>query len=897
MIKNDLSETISLAGMWSFKLGKGSEWGNIEIPGCWESAGYSKIIDGPAFYKHTVKIPETWAGKKILAEFEAVSYACLLSVNGLAAGEHRGMWTPFTIDITSSVRPGEENTLELEVFKPGERYPMRSTLVGFIPDVATTFGGIWQPARLRAVQIGLKDLLIGPQLAAQDLNISCKAVLFSDQITPTSWEIIVTQDGTKVTAQTAIFKEGEELRVTLNIPDPILWSPGNPSLYDVQVNLLADGNWIAQSNQRVGFRQLSTNGDQLVLNGQPIQVRGILSWGWEPDLIAPAYSAVLARAEMRRAREMGFNLIKLCLFIPNQTYFQIADEEGMLLWQEWPLWQPDITPQLRENIPGEYSEFTRLTRNHPSVVLYSLGCELNRDVDEQLMGEMNSAVRSLAGDVLLCDNSGSGESYEGLDCDFSDFTDYHPYYDLHYLEPLLNNWRRDWQNPRPLIFGEFCDSDTFRNVSEIIQAHEDQRPWWMTSENPVTTWRSESQAMLEVQERLEEHQLSYSALELKQISYAQSMIERKYTLELLRRRAGIGGYVVTGLRDTPISTSGIWDDLSRSKWPPSEFCKVNAEAVLCLDVNRRRRWQNGGDRPDILDVYNHWSGTTVRWYLILNSSSAPPPPGCEVNWILKSMDGELHSDGVFLIDTIVIPGVPAELGVISCQLPSVDQPTELQLAVELSGDGCTIKNNWAVYIYPNLLDPPTNLAVLDPASMMDEWGTWVNQLPRVRRSEDLTEPGIIISTVWNEQLEDYVTNGGKVILLQQGDGPIPARRCPFWRESMILFPEHEIWETFPHRGYAGYQFLGVASDRAFISQEIHKSFSGEVLSLHPIMRRLDAREFHISDYLFEARIGEGVLLGCTLRLQGGMGSQPFGFDRNVSGGSFMGSFIDYVRNV
>ena len=138
MIKNDLSETISLAGMWSFKLGKGSEWGNIEIPGCWESAGYSKIIDGPAFYKHTVKIPETWAGKKILAEFEAVSYACLLSVNGLAAGEHRGMWTPFTIDITSSVRPGEENTLELEVFKPGERYPMRSTLAGFIPDVATT---------------------------------------------------------------------------------------------------------------------------------------------------------------------------------------------------------------------------------------------------------------------------------------------------------------------------------------------------------------------------------------------------------------------------------------------------------------------------------------------------------------------------------------------------------------------------------------------------------------------------------------------------------------------------------------------------------------------------------------------------------------------------------------
>jgi hypothetical protein len=897
MIKNDLSETISLEGKWDFKLGEGSSWGKIEIPSCWEAAGYSKFIDGPALFRRMVSIPEQWEGKTILAEFEAVSYACVLSVNGLAAGKHRGMWTPFSIDITSTVRPGEENTLEMKVFKPGERYPMRSTLAGFIPDVSTTFGGIWQPARLRAVDIGLKDLFIEPRMDTQDLNISCEAVLFSDHIAPDSWEIIVTQDGIKVAAQSTSFSEGEELQVLLKISDPTLWSPGNPSLYNVQVRLLADENCVAQTNNRVGFRRLSADGDQLVLNDQPIQVRGILSWGWEPDLIAPAYTDDMARAEMRSVREMGFNLIKLCLFIPNQTYYQVADEEGMLLWQEWPLWQPEITPQLREDLPGEYSEFTHLTRNHPSVVLYSLGCELNQDVDEQLMGEMNSAVRSLAGEVLLCDNSGSGESYEGLDRDFSDFSDYHPYYDLHYLEPLLNNWRRDWQSARPLIFGEFCDSDTFRDVNEIIQAHDDQRPWWMTSENPITTWRPESYAMLEAQERLEQHQLSFSALELKQISYAQSLLERKFTLELLRRRSGIGGYVVTGLRDTPISTSGIWDDLAQSKWPPSEFCKVNAEAVLCLDVNRRRRWQNRGDRPDILDVYNHWSGAAVRWYVILNASSNPPVPGCELNWTLKSSTGDMHDGGFFLIDETVIPGVPSELGVISCQLPRVDQPTELQLAVELSGNGFSIKNNWDVYVYPRSLDLPPNLAVLDPASMMDEWGVWVNHLPRIRGPEDSSIPGIILSTVWNEHLEDYVTNSGKVILLQHGDGPIPARRCPFWRESVLLFPEHELWETFPHRGYAGYQFFGIASDRAFISQEIQKSISSEVLSLNPIMRRLDAREFHISDYLFEARIGKGVLLGCTLRLVGGMGAQPFGFDRNVAGGSLLRSLIDYVNNL
>ena len=69
------------------------------------------------------------------------------------------------------------------------------------------------------------------------------------------------------------------------------------------------------------------------------------------------------------------------------------------------------------------------------------------------------------------------------------------------------------------------------------------------------------------------------------------------------------------------------------------------------------------------------------------------------------------------------------------------------------------------------------------------------------------------------------------------------------------------------------------------------------VEITPIMRRLDAREFHISDYLFEARIGKGVLLGCSLRLQGGMGAQPFGLERNVAGGSLFGTIVDYVRSV
>ncbi len=106
----------------------------------------------------------------MVAEFDAVSYAVDVACNGVSVGRHLGLWTPFAADLTSALRPGV-NTLELTVTKPshtltGGAYPMRRTLAGFLPDVATTFGGLWQSARLRVVEYGFADLQVDadPQL-------------------------------------------------------------------------------------------------------------------------------------------------------------------------------------------------------------------------------------------------------------------------------------------------------------------------------------------------------------------------------------------------------------------------------------------------------------------------------------------------------------------------------------------------------------------------------------------------------------------------------------------------------------------------------------------------------------------------------------------------------------
>ena len=499
---NRATAILSLDGIWEFALRDRTAWGAIRVPGCWEAQGYSKAAEGPAFYRRTVTIPPAWAGQPIFLEFDAISYACRVSLNGTPVGEHVGLWTPFALDVTATAHPGADNLLELEIFKPGDRYPMRSSLAGFLPDVATTFGGIWQSCRLATYTHAFRDVTLDPDPDTGRLRVRGQAVALQGDLSGTV-EVSARIGDRLVAREVLTLSAGHgDLDVTLDIAAPILWTPGHPALYDVQARWLHEERVVADLMRRVGFRQLAAAGQQVLLNGEPICLRGALSWGWDPDVIAPFYTADKVRTEFRRLRELGFNLVKLCLFLPNQTYFDIADEEGMLLWVEFPMWLPEVTPALCAQAPGEYAEYTRLTREHPSVVLYTLGCEMDRSVGSALLGALNQVVRDRVSHVLVCDNSGSGESYGGLDFDFADFTDYHPYYDLHYFEPLLDHWRRDWKPARPWIFGEFCDQDGFRDLDELIAADGGQKPWWMTADLPIATWRPEARAIVEAETRL-----------------------------------------------------------------------------------------------------------------------------------------------------------------------------------------------------------------------------------------------------------------------------------------------------------------------------------------------------------------------------------------------------------
>ncbi len=105
------------------------------------------------------------------------------------------------------------------------------------------------------------------------------------------------------------------------------------------------------------------------------------------------------------------------------------------------------------------------------------------------------------------------------------------------------------------------------------------------------------------------------------------------------------------------------------------------------------------------------------------------------------------------------------------------------------------------------------------------------------------------------------------------------------------FPrEHRLWKGFPNQGFTGMQYFAIAGDMAFDTGRVAQLLPPNT-EIYPILRRIDAREFHLTDYLFEARHGEGSLIACALPLNGGAGSQPSGLRRNIAGAALLRALL------
>ncbi|HZC27586.1 MAG TPA: glycoside hydrolase family 2 TIM barrel-domain containing protein, partial [Actinopolymorphaceae bacterium] len=409
----------------------------VAVPGCWEDAGIGKDEPGPFDYRTTLVLPEFGPDERVWLRFGAVSYACAVFVDGHRVGGHVGMWDGFEVEITSVVRGGGESDLVVRVEKPASltagpdsapvhgSYPLRETLAGFLPYVwGHAHGGLWQHVEL--VVTGSEVFGDVTAWGTPDGALTVEATVGGPGVVALS----VTDPSGTVLVEDEQPAE-RQARFVVTVPEPQPWSVDEPRLYTARVSLHADAgsgqgsstSLADERSVRVGLRALDTDGSTLRLNGTPVYPRMILSWGWYPDRLHPAPAPDQVRADLQRLRQLGFNGVKLCLWFPPSYYLDIADELGMLVWVELPMWMPAPTEHFRAQLMVEADRLVRMARNHPSVILYTLGCELGAAVGDDILGPLYAHVKSLARDALVRDNSGSGEAYGGLLAEYADFYD------------------------------------------------------------------------------------------------------------------------------------------------------------------------------------------------------------------------------------------------------------------------------------------------------------------------------------------------------------------------------------------------------------------------------------------------------------------------------------------
>lgn len=914
---------------WQFRFDSDSDWQPIHVPGCWETFGGPKNRPGPAWYRTTVDIPTDWADQRIWLHFGAVSYHCELFVNGQPAGTHTGMWDAFAFELTSLVAPGQPAELLLRVEKPADltagpdsptvpgRFPLRETLAGFLPYVwGHTFGGIWQHATLsvhgpahlldaciHADANGHTILAITtdqPAAVAIDLldphgNLLCtlEGVTApgdsSDEFeafpaaTPVAHAPVAPHS--LPAAHQAVEPTTYRWRASVQIGNPQKWSPTQPVLYSARIRL--DGH---TETQRFGCRTFVTQGRELLLNGLPCYPRMALSWGWYADRLTPNPEPERIRADFAKLKALGYNGIKCCLWIPPPVYLDIADELGILVWIELPMWLPRPTEHFRRQVAVEYPRLVQQLRRHTSVVFYTLGCELNAQVGADILAPLYGLLKDMLGNrALVRDNSGSGEAYGGLLNEFADFYDYHFYCDLQFMRALLDAFTAAWRPPQPWLFGEFCDHDTFRDLRRItspahagIPAH-----WWLSSDPVINPQGARWQMDVHDHERrLRAAGLWERGAEFERLSYEHALLHRKLTLELVRSVPPVGGYVITGEVDTPISTAGMWNDLGELKCAPEAFRAFNQDTVALLGWDQRRAWIHGGDRLVRTDRHCFSAGSQIRPHLLVAHHGSATGPA-HVAWSVIQDDGTLLASGTHTTSFVVQPGTVRELCVAEFNAPHVVIPMRAQLRVQIQIGTSSTENDWPLWFFPSDAwnDMPP-LALFDPLGCLHDL---------VFPGERIGAPAIadctsqIIATAWSQELDTWVRQGGRAILLQAGEqpGPVPTRAMPFWREALRIIEAHPAWGTFPHTGWAGLQYYGCATDTALKTAHIP--------GCRPLLRRIDTRTMAQHDYAAELPHGAGRLLISTLRLEGGTGDQPTGIAHNPAAQWMLAAWARHPR--
>ncbi|MFB6139113.1 MAG: LamG-like jellyroll fold domain-containing protein [Halosimplex sp.] len=405
------------------------------------------------WYRRTFSVPDEW-DERVLLHFEAVDFEATVYVDGREVTTHEGGYDPFAVDVTDalaagggseggdgsgdggagSAGAGGEHELVVGVVDPTDdgQQPLGKQRDEPGGIYYTSCSGVWGSVWLEPVpDPHVTTLDADPEPANEQVRLTVETDAANGDPDGVTVRATAVEDGDEVGTVTG--SPGEEL--ALPVPEPRLWRPEDPFLYDLRVELLVDDEVVDTVGSYVGMRSVGVEtvdgARRFTLNGEPVFHVGTLDQGFWPDGVYTAPTDEALRADLEAHVDLGFNAVRKHVKVEPRRWYYHADRLGLLVWQDMP------ASAVRAELPRESArdQFeTGLRRmvseldSHPSVVAwvpFNEGwgtfdvpriVEAIREVDPTRPIDAQSGIDVCEGADRICGPRGAG-----------DVLDYHNY--------------------------------------------------------------------------------------------------------------------------------------------------------------------------------------------------------------------------------------------------------------------------------------------------------------------------------------------------------------------------------------------------------------------------------------------------------------------------------------
>ncbi|HTJ71508.1 MAG TPA: glycoside hydrolase family 2 TIM barrel-domain containing protein [Actinospica sp.] len=411
--------SLRLDGQWRFQLLPSPEapladrWTTTAVPGCWTMQEFDDIHgvhDVPQYtnvrmpwpdppphlptrnptgvYERAVTVPAAWAGRRIVLHVGAAESVLIAQVNGEDVGFGKDSHLASEFDVTDFVRPGEPATVRLTVVKWSD--------ASFVEDQDHWWhGGITRSVYLYAMdrELYLDDVHVVEASAGGSLRVDIRVQsASSNSVLPDGWYVSGHLEGHGElgpnTAYAAANEADERVsdwlglaRISAHIPGVRPWLDETPHLHTLTVRLhRADGTVADESRCRIGFRDVRIVGRDLLVNGIRVLLRGVNRHDFDPAT-GRVVTVADMRADLEAAKRFGFNAIRTSHYPNDPAFLDLTDELGFYVVDEADIETHDHAHEIADDprylaaFVDRVSRMVLRDKNHPSVILWSLGNE------------------------------------------------------------------------------------------------------------------------------------------------------------------------------------------------------------------------------------------------------------------------------------------------------------------------------------------------------------------------------------------------------------------------------------------------------------------------------------------------------------------------------------------